>query len=71
MAVGVSRLGLESAWVSKLPENPLGRMVGNKAREHGVDTSNILCGASPGDLNWATLEEVEAQVKGAGSRIQR
>ena len=25
----------------------------------------------PGDVNWATLEEVEAQVKGAGSRIQR
>ena len=42
VAVGVSRLGLQSAWVSKLPDNPLGRMVRNKAREQGVDTSNIV-----------------------------
>ncbi len=42
VAVGVSRLGLESAWVSKLPKNPLGRMVRNKAREQGVDTSHIV-----------------------------
>ena len=42
VAVAVSRLGLSSAWVSKLPENPLGRMVRNKAREQGVDTSNIV-----------------------------
>lgn len=42
VAVGAARLGLESAWVSKLPENPLGRMVRNKAREQGVDTSNIV-----------------------------
>lgn len=42
VAVGVARLGLQSAWVSKLPENPLGKMVRNKAREHGVDTSNLV-----------------------------
>ncbi len=42
VAVGVSRLGLDSAWVSKLPENPIGRMVRNKAREQGVDTSNLV-----------------------------
>lgn len=42
VAVGVARLGLVSAWVSKLPENPIGRMVRNKAREQGVDTSNIV-----------------------------
>lgn len=42
VAVGVSRLGLSSAWVSKLPTNPIGRMVQNKAREHGVDMSNIV-----------------------------
>jgi 2-dehydro-3-deoxygluconokinase len=38
VAVGVTRLGLQSAWVSCLPQNPLGRMAGNKARELGVDT---------------------------------
>ena len=42
VAVGVARLGLESAWVSKLPRNALGLMVRNKAREQGVDTSNIV-----------------------------
>lgn len=42
VAVGVSRLGLTSAWVSKLPENPIGRMVRNKAREHGVNVSNLV-----------------------------
>jgi len=42
VAVGVARLGLSSAWVSKLPENPIGRMVRNKAREQGVDTSHIV-----------------------------
>jgi 2-dehydro-3-deoxygluconokinase len=38
VAVGVSRLGLSSTWVSCLPKNPLGRMAQNKARELGVDT---------------------------------
>ena len=46
VAVGVSRLGLESAWVSKLPQNALGRMVRNKAREQGVDTSHIVWSSS-------------------------
>jgi 2-dehydro-3-deoxygluconokinase len=41
VACAASRLGLRSAWVSRLPENPLGRRVANKAREHGVDTSGI------------------------------
>jgi len=42
VAVAVSRLGLSSAWISKLPENGLGRLVRNKAREQGVDTSQIV-----------------------------
>jgi len=42
VAVAVSRLGLSSAWISKLPENALGRLVRNKAREQGVDTSQIV-----------------------------
>ena len=46
VAVGVARLGLESAWVSKLPQNALGRMVRNKAREQGVDTSHIVWSTS-------------------------
>lgn len=42
VAVGVSRLGMKSAWVSILPANPLGRMIANKARELGVDISKII-----------------------------
>lgn len=42
VAAGVSRLGLKSAWVSRLPENPLGRMIANKGREFGVDVSHVV-----------------------------
>jgi len=42
VAADVSRLGLRSAWISKLPENPMGRMIANKAREQGVDTSHVV-----------------------------
>jgi 2-dehydro-3-deoxygluconokinase len=42
VAAGVARLGLTAAWVSRLPNNPLGRMVRNKAREMGVDTSHVV-----------------------------
>ena len=41
VAAGVSRLGLQSRWVSRLPDNPLGRMIRNKAREFGVDVSHV------------------------------
>ncbi|MDH5661372.1 MAG: sugar kinase [Elusimicrobiota bacterium] len=40
--VGVARFGLKTAWVTKLVNNPLGKMVANKAREHGIDTSHIV-----------------------------
>ena len=42
VAAGVARLGLKSAWVSRLPNNPLGRMIANKGREFGVDMSHIV-----------------------------
>ncbi len=40
-AVAASRLGLQVAYVSRLTENPLGRLIRNKTREHGIDTSHI------------------------------
>jgi 2-dehydro-3-deoxygluconokinase len=42
VAAGVARLGLSAAWVSRLPDNALGRMVRNKAREMGVDTQHVV-----------------------------
>jgi 2-dehydro-3-deoxygluconokinase len=42
VAVGVARLGLTSAWVSRLPTNALGRLAAGRARQAGVDASQIL-----------------------------
>ena len=40
--VGLARLGRTSAWVSRLTDNPLGRLVANHAREAGVSTEHVL-----------------------------
>lgn len=42
VAVGVARLGLKSAWVSRLPQTSLGRLTEGRARQAGVDTSHII-----------------------------
>ncbi|HUZ46292.1 MAG TPA: sugar kinase [Terriglobia bacterium] len=42
VAVGVSRLGLKSSWVSRLPRNPLGRLMENRVKQMGVDPSPIV-----------------------------
>lgn len=36
-AVGLARLGRSAAWVSRLPDNPLGKLVENRVREAGVE----------------------------------
>ena len=38
VAVLAARLGVTSRWVSRLPDNALGRMIAEQARGHGVDT---------------------------------
>jgi 2-dehydro-3-deoxygluconokinase len=42
VAVGVTRFGLRSAWVSKLPKNGLGYLIRDRALEFGVDCSHIV-----------------------------
>ncbi len=42
VAIGLSRLGISSGWISKLANNPLGRRIVNKIREHGVDVSRVI-----------------------------
>ncbi len=42
VAVGVSRLGLKSTWVSRLPKNALGRLLENRVRQAGADTSHLV-----------------------------
>jgi len=42
VAVGCSRMGLKAAWISRVPDNPLGRVIRNKAREQGVCTEHVV-----------------------------
>ena len=42
VAVGVSRLGMKSTWVSKLPKNGLGYLIRNRVQEGGVDCSHVV-----------------------------
>jgi 2-dehydro-3-deoxygluconokinase len=41
-AVALARLGLKTAWVSRLTANPLGRRVAADVARHGVDVSGII-----------------------------
>lgn len=41
VAVGTARLGLNSAWLSLLPDSPIGYLTRNKVLEAGVNTSLI------------------------------
>jgi 2-dehydro-3-deoxygluconokinase len=41
-AVALARLGRRAAWVSRLTDNPLGRLIANHAREAGVDTTHVV-----------------------------
>jgi 2-dehydro-3-deoxygluconokinase len=43
-AVGLARLGRSVAWVSRLPDNPLGKLVAARAREAGVDDRFVRYG---------------------------
>jgi 2-dehydro-3-deoxygluconokinase len=41
-AVALARLSHSAAWVSRLTDNPLGRLIANRAREAGVSTEHII-----------------------------
>ena len=41
VVAGAARLGFNAEWVTRLPDNPLGRFVNNQARQFGVDTSRV------------------------------
>ena len=42
VAVGLARLGIPAAWISKLPDNPLAKGMVNTIRGMGVDTTGIV-----------------------------
>lgn len=41
-SVGLSRLGMNVAWFSRMPNSPLGRYVSNRIGQYGVDTSHVI-----------------------------
>ena len=41
-AVGLARLGLRVAWISRLPDTPLGRRVAQALAAQGVDTAHVV-----------------------------
>ncbi len=41
-AVGLARLGLKTAWISRLPATALGRIVAGELSRYGVDTSQVV-----------------------------
>jgi 2-dehydro-3-deoxygluconokinase len=41
-AVALARLGKRVGWISKLPENPLSRLIVAAVSRHGVDTSRVV-----------------------------
>lgn len=44
VAVSLANFGVESSFVTRLPENPLGRAAANHLRRYGVDTGAIVWG---------------------------
>ncbi len=52
VAVSLARFGLETAYVTKLPNNPLGRAALNSIRSHGVNTDFICLGGERLGLNF-------------------
>ena len=41
VAVATQRLGVDSAWISKLPDSPIGRKVAGELRSHGVSVDVV------------------------------
>ncbi|MFI5394637.1 MAG: PfkB family carbohydrate kinase [Candidatus Binatia bacterium] len=55
VAAGLARLGVKSTWVSRVPHNALGRLIENRVRQTGVDTSHLIC-ADEGRLGLYFVE---------------
>ena len=55
VAVAAARLGAASRWVTRLPENALGRMIANRAREQGVDVNVEWTAETRAGLYFAEL----------------
>ncbi len=52
VAASLSKFGLESRYITKLPENPLGNVALGKLREQGIDTKFIARGGERLGINF-------------------
>ena len=52
VAVSLAKFGMDSRFITKLPENPLGDIAINKIRGHGVDTTFIARGGERMGINF-------------------
>ena len=52
VAVSLAKFGMESRYITKLPENPLGDIAISKIRAHGVDTDFIARGGERMGINF-------------------
>ncbi|MFL5452438.1 MAG: PfkB family carbohydrate kinase [Myxococcales bacterium] len=55
VAVAAARLGVAARWISRLPENALGRLIVGRAREQGVDTQIAWTADGRAGLYFAEL----------------
>jgi len=51
VAVGLARFGLNVAYVSVIPDNPIGDACIGELKKHNVNTS-FIAEAKPGDISW-------------------
>ncbi len=42
LAMGLSRMGIPSSYITRVPDNPYGRSLRNTAREQGINTDHIV-----------------------------
>src|SRR5882762_9086843 len=76
VAVLAARLGARSCWVSRLPDNMLGRMIAARAREQGVDARVEWTAAGGGRVGLYFVEIGGARISSvlydrAGSAMSR
>ncbi len=61
MAAALARLGGRTGWVSRLPDNALGRRIASEIARHGVDTSRVIwAGGGRAGEERAGLNFIEA-----------
>jgi 2-dehydro-3-deoxygluconokinase len=68
-AVGAARLGRSAAWISRLTDNALGRLVANRARAAGVSTGHVLW--TPDDRVGVYFVEFGAAPRASGVLYDR